>query len=665
MTVSILVLIVGIVIGLFARLDGLENRLLAVDEYYFVQGVQSLLEHGVPKFASGGYYMRGLLPQYLTAISTMVFGENGFGYRFPAVLFSLASIMLTYIYCQRFLGRSLAGVVALTLLVSSWHIEFARFARMYSAFQCVTLLFLIVIDKAYFQGKWHLRYLPHAVAFIAVLTHELGVLLLPLLLIPWLTGRTSDSPLSRSQMYRFGSASLMTIAVACLCFAFIEFKARSYGVNNAFPEGYIAVKESILRLPAFPFWRVSDNPHRNLGFLVGALMLVATVLRVWQRYWGGVKTTDILLALLLTATVLHAFVVSFACLALLLCRYPISEGRFYSKRSYVLFGISCLLGIGWIGYALQTPQWMASVGRGESGLLAALYRTFFGWPDFYTPFFVPWSRELPLLGMCMAGAFIYQVGVAVRMPYPVLLQHPACVAAYIIVCFGLLKFPFETTRYVFFLYPVLLALMVLSIKELVQKFGYHYCQGSQVLAEGIAVLLCLGVFASTRDFNPHHIANIATPRVEFRMAEFEPFARTWYARSDYRTPAHFLNQAVLDTDHTMRLVVVAQPPVSYYLTPDHAVYEPRTGSRFPLVSRMSGTLELWSNRRLLSTPEELRAYTAGAHTVWLVKASHAREQPFRIEEVWHGRFVSASRALLSMDGRIEVIVVRLTDTTVL
>ena len=663
---SISVLIVGIVIGLFARLNGLESRLLAQDEYYFIQSVRSILEHGVPKFSSGGYYMRGLLPQYLTAASTLVFGENGFGYRFPAVLFSLASVILAYVYCHRFLGRSLAGVVALMLLVSSWHIEFARFARMYSAFQCVTLLFLIVVDKAYVQGKWHLRYLPHAVAFIALLTHELGVLLLPFLLTPLLTKRASDSPLTHVHMYRFGTVSLLTISIAFLGFVCME-KARNYGIIAAFPADYIAVKESILRLPAFPFWSINDQPVGNLAFLVGALMLVATVLLVLQHFWGVVKTTDILLALLMTATALHAFVVSLACLVLLFFHYSIYQSRVHPKRSYVLLGISCILGMGWIGYALTTQQWMAYVDGGERHLLWiwALRRTFFGWPDFYEPFYVPWSRELPLLGMCIGGAFVYQIVTKLRTPFPMWLQHPAFVVAYISICFGILQSHGVTTRYVFFLYPVLLALVVLSIKELVQKFGHHYLQGNKALAENIAVLVCLGIFALAEDFHPRHIANIATERVEFRMSEFESFARTWYARSDYRSPAQFLNQAVLDPDPTTRIVVVDRPPVSHYLERDHAIYTPRTRAQFHRVSRMGGTLELWSNKRLLSTPEDLRNYTAGAHTVWIVKTSNAREEPFRLAEVWNGRLVSTSRVFLSVDERIEVIVVRLADNTVL
>ena len=120
-------------LGIFGRFSGLGDFPLAVDEYYFAQSVRLIVEHGVPLFPTGGYYTSGLLVQYLTAPLVMMFGDTEFAYRLPSALFSLGTVALAYVYVRSVLGKRGALGLAAILLVSSWEIEFARFARMYSA----------------------------------------------------------------------------------------------------------------------------------------------------------------------------------------------------------------------------------------------------------------------------------------------------------------------------------------------------------------------------------------------------------------------------------------------------------------------------------------------------------------------------------------------------
>jgi hypothetical protein len=58
------------------RLDGLGERSLAWDEYYFAQSVGQILEQGVPAFETGGYYPRGLPLQYANAAICHIMGES-------------------------------------------------------------------------------------------------------------------------------------------------------------------------------------------------------------------------------------------------------------------------------------------------------------------------------------------------------------------------------------------------------------------------------------------------------------------------------------------------------------------------------------------------------------------------------------------------------------
>jgi hypothetical protein len=129
--------------------------------------------------------------------------------------------------------------------------------------------------------------------------------------------------------------------------------------------------------------------------------------------------------------------------------------------------------------------------------------------------------------------------------------------------------------------------------------------------------------------------------------------------------------AAVGNDAATRVIVDTQPPVSYYLEREHAVYIPRhTPFRFDNVSRVQGTVHLWSNQRLLSTHEEVREYTRGAETVWLVRYSGPGRDPngagrplvgevraveFHPEEIWGDRLIAAERRFVGEDGRIEVV----------
>jgi 4-amino-4-deoxy-L-arabinose transferase-like glycosyltransferase len=81
--------VAALVGGIYGRLAGFGDRQLAEDEYYFAEAVDSIRKQGVPRFEGGGYYVQGLLPQYLTAASVAIFGETNTALRLPALLFGL------------------------------------------------------------------------------------------------------------------------------------------------------------------------------------------------------------------------------------------------------------------------------------------------------------------------------------------------------------------------------------------------------------------------------------------------------------------------------------------------------------------------------------------------------------------------------------------------
>jgi len=323
--IAIIVLAGGVFLGVFARIDALGDRPLNEDEYYFVKSVESILENGIPNFPSGGYYRRGLPIQYLTAASILTFGENEFAYRFPVLVFSFASIFLFFVYSRRHLDWFMALSLVVVLLLSSWHVEFSRFARMYMAFQCTTLIFLIVVDQVYFQDKWHLRYLPHVIAFVGVLTHALGILLTPLLFIPLIGGPFRRWFPTSGHRAGFIFWSLLTTLI---CLIFVKFDFWNFGVVNRFPEGYTPSLVSTFRYPVFPFWSFSSDPLINLLVVFGTVSVVVIGLMALKLRGWPITVIDGVLALLIVFAFFHQILLCFILLFFLIVRHETNRNQF-------------------------------------------------------------------------------------------------------------------------------------------------------------------------------------------------------------------------------------------------------------------------------------------------------------------------------------------------
>ena len=659
----ILLLIVGLGVGLWVRFDELGSRQLAVDEYYFVQSVDLIVETGWPAFPSGGYYTRGILPQYLTAVSVLLFGKTGFAYRLPAVLWGLLSVGLAYFYGQRCVGLRAAGLLVLVLLLSSWQIEFSRFARMYTALQGVTLLFLLAIEHAYFRGQWQLRYLPHGLAMVAIGTHQLGILLLPFLFLP--LAMSGDQYPRVGHRGWFAAVSVLTTGLLLIM---SRLDWRNIGVMAAWPETYAGYTWRTLRLPAFPFWHVSVDPLMNLSLVIGICALTIVVgwaLRGWRekRQLGPIGAADIVMAVLIVCTVLHAFVLSLLCVGILVFRYRIYWAPAQPKRHLVLLSLAGAIGLAWVCYAVMTQTWMSHADISGYSLAGAWQQTFFGWPDLYTSFVRLWMREFPWLSVVAGAGLVIQLALNLRRPIPDILLTPAAVGLYFILCLSVLNSPYTSTRYTFFFYP----LIWLVIIQLLRDVWCYLSSRMKWKPQGVRIWAPIGVglaiFALSSDWNWHHITQLTEPPASFRLGPFQAYANTWYPRLDFASPSQFLNAQFLNTPAQLpsqsRIVVLGVPPVSYYLQPDHAVYYDRAKSRFFNVSRERGQRDIWSGQRLISTPDGLRHYTRGAETVWLVRSVERHRQPFQLTEVWPDRLRGEEPVFFSADARLEVVKVRL------
>lgn len=648
--VAVIALALALAAGVWARTRGLGISPLANDEYYFVLSVRQILEHGIPVFETGGAYTRGILVQYLTAPAMLLTSSDELGARIPSVLLGLGVAGAAWLYGRRTLGWPHALVLVMLVLVSSWEVEFSRFARMYMGFQLATLAMLVALHDAIGGVRGFRTYLVPLFGLAMVMTHALATLMIPLILLPLLLPGVRE---------RFGSrARAVSYAAACAvvaAFGWIWQGAgfRVAGVTDRLPEGFVSSGGNDLIPLFFPFWQVSAEPFANLAAFLLLFALTGGSM-LWLVRVGKVDGAAVAGALMLVAATAHQLLLALLVGLVLVLKYGLPKTFRRHRAATVLGAASVLVAAswvvfaGWLTYGAGSRAW---IEHGGFTLFREAFLAAFVWPNPWQSVISPWVEELPVLAALFAAALLVQVVMKARRPLVELVRNPAFVVLYVLGILGCVAPAMQVTRYTFFVYPVALALLLLSVKDL----------SALVTVSGIArhrttlgVSASLALFSISGDFNPRHLANVASPEALYRTGKFEKHETTWYPRDDFAAPAHFIN-AVSAGDP---VIVHEAPSISYYVDRPHAVYLDRRAHRFFNVSRERGTVDFWSGQRLLGTGEDVEEYTRCAQRVWIVRMANEKMW-FEPHEVWTDRLLDTGQAFVSPDGAVEVVRVEL------
>jgi hypothetical protein len=664
-------LCVGIVVlalGGFARFHDLGGAPLAEDEYYTTRSIEWLLADGVPAQPGGGYYDRGLLYQYAAAGSALLFGADAFAYRLPAALCGLLAGVLGFFYARRCGGVAIGLVVAAAVLLSSWEIEFSRLVRFYTMFQVALLLFLIALDRAYFERSGDSRYWPHAIVVVASFAHELAVLLVPLLFLPLFPQMTRLRLENRRRWLAFALVSLLVAAMVVLLTVVLSLGKA--GVIDSLPADFQrppGEADRGLAMPIFPFYHPFEPPILNLAAILalaaGTVGAFALARRLGVR---RLELPDLLLALALLAGLCHLFAALALVLLLAFARYDLWRLRAQPPRRLILLAAIVAIVLGWLALTVAAPErllvddaitrWnMVETRPGVLGAtLRAAWSTFFGWPDFYRMTLRPFAVELPALGLATIAALIWFIVAHRHAAWPDLLRQPGAFVLYWAIATGMFAFSSTTSRYWFPLLPVLYALLAISLAEAATRWLPAAGRVGGRLA-GTAFLL---VFALGPDFHPDHLLRPGDDAVRFRTGAFARFADTWYPRHDVRTAA-----ATVARWHAaapgVRIVVDTLPALSYYLDEEHAIYYDRCGKRFRSYARERGTRDMWSGRRLVGRPADVLAYADPNEELWLLREADALEPGIDLAALADAGLTELGRERIGEDGGIEIVRLRL------
>ncbi|MEK7165183.1 MAG: glycosyltransferase family 39 protein, partial [Patescibacteria group bacterium] len=173
MSKSTIFLLAVIFVAFVMRSQNLGNNPPAAygDEISFAWNAWNILktgtdEYGVPyplQFRAFDDY-KAPIPVYILVPFLRALGLNTFAVRFPVVLFSVATIWITYLLGKRLINGKIGLIAAFLLTISSWHLHLSR-----GFFESTISLFFFVTATYFFvEAKDDLRKLIFSAIFFAL-----------------------------------------------------------------------------------------------------------------------------------------------------------------------------------------------------------------------------------------------------------------------------------------------------------------------------------------------------------------------------------------------------------------------------------------------------------------------------------------------------------------
>lgn len=604
----------AIALGTFLRFWKLGQWPLAEDEYYLVQSVHNILESGLPRFECGGFYPRGLLQQYLTALLTKLGLDSEFGVRVPSVIANLAAIPAVYILGRRLGGWVVACTAAALFCLSVWEIEFARFGRMYSPFQTLFLWHVVLLVQATIDGRKAARLGMYILSGISLFVYEGAIFLIVLNVLPFMVLKTRPKVVD--------VVSILILLAAAVTLTVTPFRHIGLEVSQLPPDVPLTAVDRGLSLPVRLPMTLIAPLLRGGAWLLWSLLPLTLVCVALTRVWRSPSLplrVRVTWTVLLALSVMHlfGFVLGLALFAELIGWLRPERGeRAPGVPWQIVVAAVVVCAAFWGGFALATNAWVEVLPEAEANVWTGIGGLLLKYPDAYWALLVPWSGAIPILTGLLLG--LLAVGLV-----PVLLQPLAQTAAnrliYATVIASVMMVSVIhqrvlTTRYSFFLYPLLLLLACAALWFVAQALLRRPVAQAAAFCGLVAVVVVL-----VEDFSFYHLRHLSQPDVNFRMMYQPVRQRHYYHRYDYRSAAEYVNSRAERQD----LVISLIPVVDYYLDRLDYRFVGVDEEDFPILSACGGTREIWSRARMIYRVEDLieRIGSSPGSSIWIIALS--------------------------------------------
>ncbi len=222
--------------GLFLRIWKLGESSLWVDEGYTLNAARETVIHGYPLLPSGKVYTGGFLTTYLSALTLKIVPFDPYfpwAPRLPAVLFGTALVALIFFFAKSlFKDDYLALAVAFVTAFSQWEIAWSRQVRGYTALSFFLILLLFSLWRFLETSKKKYAVLAVFSLVFASLSHNLGLVFIPSVVIFLLSYRFFDSPLPLKRRAIYISAiAVSTVAFSVFVYYYFSLQGSNFISN--------------------------------------------------------------------------------------------------------------------------------------------------------------------------------------------------------------------------------------------------------------------------------------------------------------------------------------------------------------------------------------------------------------------------------------------------
>jgi hypothetical protein len=608
--------------GVYSRFKGLGLWPLATDEYYIAKSIASIHQSGLPHYECGGYYVRGLLFQYIAAFLALFGGNTEFWLRIPSAFFNLAVIPPLYWLMRKICGVVGAVAASTVFLMSVWEVEFARFGRMYSLFQAIFGWYLYFLYRVYNEDDDKSKTGMYFLSSIAVFVHEGSVFLSIFNFFPLLR---------RGRFYWKDLAVSAAIVILNLVFYAIDFE--SIGVKHIqMPETAADGMVSLpLKIPLILLLNVrTDFISLLFAFLTVTSSLAAIYLLARNRVIN--ITQKCFLAIIVISGLLNQ--IGLALIGFIVYGLSQMDENSDDQASPIgLTGLSVLINfVCWTAFKFTSAYWEELVKNYDSFPFSKnLTAIFFKFPDIIGQVVLPFWEAVPVLTI-ISGLLIYSgLLMCLRRRAPELkgLDFALLCVVICVTLVGAVSTHYRETRYVFFAYPLIIMAGVAVCVEFVRR--RKHLTTKVVITIGMVIL-----YGLSEDFDLKHLANIEKPEVNFRMNLSRETADHFYQRMDFRTPADAIDAAASDSD----TIISSVTPVEFYLNRLNYMYIPRDDVRFKMRAACGGNKDKWSLAELIGDESTLdRIIRQAQGSVWLIGYSDTSKLYFKFSKDMNKKYL--------------------------
>jgi hypothetical protein len=597
--------------GLYGRFKGIGTWPLGIDEFYISRSIDNILRTGLPAFPCGGYYTRGLIYQYVVAGLRLCGWSPEYAGRFVAAVSSLLLLPAVWLLGKRVHSPLAGSLTVIILCISVWEIEMARFGRMYAPFQALFGWYVLAYVRYITTRQNAALAWMIALSSLGVLLWEGGVLLGVANLFAVLAA-SQDGKLRRKDWLQLAGLSVL-LALLYLATRDLRMFADAPAAAGAVDMPHEGGRDLIAwfaPLWAHPVWGVA---------LAVPLALAVPALRWIAAQGRGLAAAG--LCLVVVAAALHAFLVGAGLLVLMLLlrlmdphalHWRAARYFWWTIGAFFLFWfVADAFTYGWALHKLvgSTPQ------TGDLELIHQLI----GFPAVYDHVLRPRLRTMPILSLGVFAALAYLCALSIigerraaTAAWPVA-ERPDSIAVLsslvivLLLAVGATPTDRIETRYTFFLYPVLMVLAVCALLRIGRSSAFG--RRLPLLATASVPLLCFG---ATEDFQPRHIAEVDSAKINFRVGMPGHRSEHYYPRNDIRGAGQWLATQVGPGD----AVITGIPSLDEYYAHIDYFFLDEGDARYEAYVCPDDRTERWTNLPVLYSRAALKPIVAAHRRVF-------------------------------------------------